>query len=86
MRRLDLLETAIKASPDASAILKYSLQVCQRLVIQRSFRQEVKPCLICLCSCTALQPEWPIDLHSGLFCRQQLRFSPTWTQQYPTVQ
>ena len=40
-RRLDKLEEAIKASPDTNAILKYSLQVCQQLVVQRSFRQEV---------------------------------------------
>lgn len=57
VRRLDLLETAIKASPDASAILKYSLQVCQRLVIQRSFRQEVLKLLIRLCE-AAPEPDW----------------------------
>lgn len=40
-RRLDKLEQAIKGSPDINSILKYSLQVCQQLVVQRSFRQEV---------------------------------------------
>ena len=43
IRRLDKLEEVIAASPDTSAILKYSLQVCQQLVIQRGFRQEVLP-------------------------------------------
>lgn len=40
-RRLDMLEKAIKTAPDTSDILKYALNVCQRLIIQRGFRREV---------------------------------------------
>lgn len=40
-RRLDKLEEAIKKSSDPVALLTYSLNVCQTLVISREFRQQV---------------------------------------------
>ena len=41
-RRLDKLEETIKSSPDMVKTLTYSLQVCQTLVINREFREEVR--------------------------------------------
>lgn len=41
-RRLDKLEEAIKKSSDPVALLTYSLNVCQTLVISRDFRQQVR--------------------------------------------
>jgi hypothetical protein len=40
-RRLDKLEEAVRRAADAAATLDYALQVCQRMVINRQFRQQV---------------------------------------------
>lgn len=40
-RRLDMLEQVVSSSTDVSQTLKYALQVCQGLVINREFRQQV---------------------------------------------
>ena len=40
-RRLDKLEEVIGRSSDAVKAIKYSLRACQKLVINRSFRQQV---------------------------------------------
>lgn len=40
-RRLDKLEQAVALAPDTGATLDYALQVCQRTVINREFRQQV---------------------------------------------
>ncbi len=40
-RRLDKLEEAVSRTPDTAATLDYALQVCQRMVINRDFRQQV---------------------------------------------
>ena len=41
-RRLDKLEEVIGRSSDAVKAIKYSLRACQKLVINRSFRQQVQ--------------------------------------------
>lgn len=41
-RRLDKLAETIKSSPNRVKTLTYSLQVCQTLVINREFREEVR--------------------------------------------
>ena len=41
-RRLDRLEQTITAAPDQIHLLAYSLDVCQRLIVSRDFRQEVR--------------------------------------------
>lgn len=58
-RRLDKLEEAVSRTPDTAATLVYALQVCQRMVINRDFRQQVgspacrrfdsQICLPCAC-------------------------------------
>lgn len=40
-RRLDKLEEVVGRSTDAAATLGYALRVCQQLVINRDFRQQV---------------------------------------------
>jgi 26S proteasome regulatory subunit N2 len=40
-RRLDALEAAVLQAPDRGRTLAYALRVCQRLVINRDFRQQV---------------------------------------------
>ena len=40
-RRLDRLEQVVTAAPDQIHLLAYSLDVCNRLVVSRDFRQEV---------------------------------------------
>ncbi|KAF8073149.1 RPN2B [Scenedesmus sp. PABB004] len=45
-RRLDRLEAVVAASPDTAATLTYALRVCQRLVVNRDFRQQVLRLLI----------------------------------------
>lgn len=41
-RRLDKLEEVITKSTDMVKALKYALKVCQNLVINRDFRQQVR--------------------------------------------
>ncbi len=41
-RRLDKLEETLRVSPDPIAMLTYALRVSQTLVVQRSFRQQVR--------------------------------------------
>jgi hypothetical protein len=41
-RRLDRLESLVAAAPDKPAILGYALRVCQKLVVNRDFRQQVR--------------------------------------------
>ncbi|KAI7845077.1 hypothetical protein COHA_001442 [Chlorella ohadii] len=65
-RRLDQLERAITASPDAERTLKYALDVSQRLVVSREFRHQVlrlvirlyegvaRPDLSAICQCLML--------------------------------
>jgi hypothetical protein len=40
-RRLDKLEEVVARAPDCVKALKYSLRICQGLVINREFRQQV---------------------------------------------
>lgn len=40
-RRLDKLEEVVQRSSDKPATLGYALRVCQKLVINRDFRQQV---------------------------------------------
>ena len=47
-RRLDKLEEVIKRSSDVTKALKYSLKACQKLIVNRSFRQQVLRLLISL--------------------------------------
>lgn len=47
-RRLDKLEEVIKRSSDTTKALKYSLKACQKLIVSRSFRQQVLRLLISL--------------------------------------
>ena len=41
-RRLDKLEEVVQRSNDVPATLGYALKVCQKLVINRDFRQQVR--------------------------------------------
>lgn len=41
-RRLDKVEEVVVRSPDTSRTLKYALRVCQELVINKEFRQQVR--------------------------------------------
>lgn len=41
-RRLDKLEESVRRAPDTVTTLDYALQVCQRMVINREFRQQVR--------------------------------------------
>lgn len=43
-RRLDKLEQVIRASGQGVKTLRYALRVCQQLVINRTFRQQVRSC------------------------------------------
>jgi 26S proteasome regulatory subunit N2 len=43
-RRLDRLESLVAQAPDKPAILGYALRVCQKLVVNRDFRQQVQCC------------------------------------------
>jgi hypothetical protein len=53
-RRLDKLEEVISRSADTTATLKYALTVCQNLVTNREFRQQVRACVrVCVCVCEA---------------------------------
>jgi hypothetical protein len=45
-RRLDRLESLVAAAPDKPAILGYALRVCQKLVVNRDFRQQVTVCAV----------------------------------------
>ncbi|KAK9829302.1 hypothetical protein WJX72_005032 [[Myrmecia] bisecta] len=56
-RRLDKLEQTIKASPDLVQTLTYSLNVCQQLVVNREFRQQVLRLLIRLYE-SSPKPDW----------------------------
>ncbi|KAF6257926.1 26S proteasome regulatory complex [Scenedesmus sp. NREL 46B-D3] len=41
-RRLDRLESLVAQAPDKPAVLGYALRVCQKLVVNRDFRQQAK--------------------------------------------
>ncbi|WIA09523.1 hypothetical protein OEZ85_008919 [Tetradesmus obliquus] len=45
-RRLDRLQALVAAAPDQPALLGYALRVCQRLVVNKDFRQQVLRLLI----------------------------------------
>lgn len=46
-RRLDKLEEVVARSGQSSATLAYALRVCQQLVINRDFRQQVRHQVLC---------------------------------------
>lgn len=52
-RRLDKLEEIIGRTTDSMPVLSYALRVCQRLVINRDFRQEV--CVLRRCALVVLE-------------------------------
>ncbi len=41
-RRLDKLEEVVGRSADVSQTLRYALRACQKLIVSRSFRNEVR--------------------------------------------
>jgi hypothetical protein len=47
-RRLDRLESLVGEAPDKPAILGYALRVCQKLVVNRDFRQQVRAAVMLL--------------------------------------
>ncbi|KAK9822620.1 hypothetical protein WJX74_011008 [Apatococcus lobatus] len=56
-RRLDRLEQIVTAAPDQVHLLAYSLDICNRLVVSRDFRQEVLRLLIRLYEAASI-PDW----------------------------
>jgi hypothetical protein len=59
-RRLDKLEEVVGRSTDAAATLGYALRVCQQLVINRDFRQQV--CVVGTAAVTAAVGHTPASL------------------------
>jgi 26S proteasome regulatory subunit N2 len=48
-RRLDKLAAVVEASGCSPGLLSYALKVCQGLVINRDFRQQVRGLCVCVC-------------------------------------
>lgn len=70
-RRLDKLRDAVSLAPDPAALLDYTFSLCQRLVISRSFRQQVLAVLVELYQACE-QPPWLVISECHMFLDQPL--------------